>query len=536
MPGETAPMGRPADVATRAPAPGGAGEAEQVAATPRPEVADAGHDRRARWIRSSVIAVLAVTVVLRFLTSSPMWLDEAQTVNIAGRSLPHLFSALREDGAPPLYYVLLHGWMAVFGTGSFAVRTLSGLFSVAALVVMGVAARRFRLLGDSPWPAVLLLATCPFAVRYATEARMYSLLLLLVLLALLAYERVWTVGGRWPIAAAAVVTGALLLTHYWSLFLLATAAIGAIVAAWRGIPHARRLLLPMAIGCLAFVPWLPTFAYQSAHTGAPWASPPGVDMPLVAMGSWVGTGPTAPVLRWSYYLLAAMAVAGYVGRAGGLTFRRPMRRPPLVLLGLAAGTLLLGTIASELASNAYSPRYSTIVLAPVLLVVAAGFGALRAPVRPVAIAIICGLGLVSSALIPHQLRTQAGQVATVLAAAKPTDLVVFCPDQLGPAVHRLAPDAGTQVVYPTFGSSAMVDWVDYAARNSKADPVAFAREALQRAEGHTIWFVYANGYPTFDDACMSLYTSFTAARGRPVAALDAGTALESEAVAEFPAR
>jgi hypothetical protein len=113
--------------------------------------------------------------------------------------------------------------------------------------------------------------------------------------------------------------------------------------------------------------------------------------------------------------------------------------------------------------------------------------------------------------------------------------VVFCPDQLGPDVHRLAPNAGTQVVYPTFGSSAMVDWVNYAKRNEDANPIAFAQTALQRASGHTIWLIYAIGYPTLAGGCSSLATSFTVARGRPIQALLPHGAFEKDTVDEFPA-
>jgi hypothetical protein len=170
-----------------------------------------------------------------------------------------------------------------------------------------------------------------------------------------------------------------------------------------------------------------------------------------------------------------------------------------------------------------------------LLVVAWGFAAMPSATRKIALAAVCALSLWGAEVLPTQLRTQAGEVADILAQAKPGDLVVICPDQLGPAVHRLAPDAGTQVVYPTFGSPAMVDWVDYAKRNENADANAFAQQALQRAAGHTIWYVYNIGYPTLAGGCSSLYTSFTIARGRPIEQLLPHGALEEESVEEFPA-
>src|ERR1035441_7805395 len=78
-------------------------------------------------------AVLVVSLVLRFWTPSPMWLDEALTVNIARQPLHLIPGLLRHDGAPPLYYVLLHFWMKLFGTGDLGARSLSGVLGVLTL-------------------------------------------------------------------------------------------------------------------------------------------------------------------------------------------------------------------------------------------------------------------------------------------------------------------------------------------------------------------------------------------------------------------
>src|SRR5205823_3808789 len=40
------------------------------------------------------------------------WIDEAIAVGIASHPLADIPRALAQDGSPPLYYVLLHGWMA----------------------------------------------------------------------------------------------------------------------------------------------------------------------------------------------------------------------------------------------------------------------------------------------------------------------------------------------------------------------------------------------------------------------------------------
>ena len=54
---------------------------------------------------------IAAGLLLRFWTRSGLWLDEALTVNIARLPLHDIPDALKHDGAPPLYYYLLHFWM-----------------------------------------------------------------------------------------------------------------------------------------------------------------------------------------------------------------------------------------------------------------------------------------------------------------------------------------------------------------------------------------------------------------------------------------
>ncbi len=76
----------------------------------------------------------------------------------------------------------------MFGTANFAVRSLSGVLSVATFVPMWFAGRRVA--GRTGgWVAVLILAASPFAIRFGTEARMYSLVMLLVTVGYLAVRR-----------------------------------------------------------------------------------------------------------------------------------------------------------------------------------------------------------------------------------------------------------------------------------------------------------------------------------------------------------
>jgi mannosyltransferase len=462
-----------------------------------------------------VLAVLA-GVVLRFIAPSPLWLDEAQSMAIARSDLGGLFAGLRQDGAPPLYYLLLHGWTSAFGTGTFAVRALSGLFGVLALPVAWVLARR---LGGArvATALTLLLASSPFAIRYGSETRMYSLVVLLVLLGGVAVS--WAVRrpGPWPVLAVAATGAALLLTHYWAAYLLVVVGLVSLAALRRHRAAAGRVLSGLALSGLLFLPWLPTLRWQAAHTGTPWADPGGLTSLTVALRGWQGGGQVPAVLLGDAFVV--LAVLALIAVPAGNVVRLGVSRSPArwVLLALSVGTLLVGGLASLLTSSAVVTRYTSVALPPFLALVALGIAGLpgrRARAAVLALCVIGGLGL--SAAHVGAPRTQAAEVAAALRSASPGDLVVFCPNQLGPSISRLAPAALDLVVYPDLGPADRVDWTDYADRNRAADPAEVAARVSARAGDHAVYVVTSRGYQIPSDSdCAQLRESLAQLRGQP---------------------
>jgi mannosyltransferase len=78
---------------------------------------------RARAVSSARIAVplgigvlVAVSVALRTTElGAGFWIDEGLSVGIADRPLTDIPGVLRRGGSPPLYYLLLHVWLALAG-------------------------------------------------------------------------------------------------------------------------------------------------------------------------------------------------------------------------------------------------------------------------------------------------------------------------------------------------------------------------------------------------------------------------------------
>jgi hypothetical protein len=495
---------------------------------------------------AAFVAVGVAGLVFFFYSRSALWLDEALTVNISRLPLSQLQGALKQDGAPPLYYLLLHFWTAAFGTGDVASRSLSGLFMSAAVVATWFAARRF--VGTTgAWVAAVVMVANPYAIRYATEARMYSLEILLVAGGFVAFQRAMEKPDAGRLAVVAALVALTMYTQYWSFYLLAVVFGLLVWTAWRGQQKeaARRVLLAMVIGGLVFIPWLPTFLYQRAHTGTPWGDPtlPGIPFGYTLRDFAGGTSGTSADRQegWVlFFVLLPMLMLGVLGRP--MDERRVeidlhVPRETRVIAFLGGGGLLVALTLNYLAGGAFQSRYSAIVFPFFILLVARGFTMLRDPrILAGVLAVTVLFGFVGGVRNLVTQRTQAPEVAAVLRHdAKPGDLVVYCPDQLGPAVHRLVQPGLDEVVYPSFAGPERVDWVDYKKRLAAASTATFAREALARAGSHTLWFVSAPGYITHVGICEALSDDFAAARTRVQRTVSQDKIFEKPALQMFAA-
>jgi mannosyltransferase len=510
---------------------GGAPGAQQLA----DEAPDStGHRAPLRgWARRAAIAGVVVAVivgiVLRFWTRSGLWLDEALTVDIARLPLRSLHAALRQDGAPPLYYVLLHFWIKVFGSSNLAARSLSGVIGVLTLPVAWFAGRRF---GGPTVAAItlVLVASAPFAVYYSTEARMYSLVILLTGCGYLALAGALRQPRPGNLLAVALVTAALLYTQYWSVYLVAIVAIVLAWALWRAEPGERRrrvlsALGAVVVGAIAFLPWVPTFFFQSQHTGTPWAPPPNFAAVLNAVTGFTDNQATLSaagsnqgrLLALLYLLLAFLALFGAARDRWHIELDIRTRPPARAMSLVVVLTLVVAVAGGILDQSAFSPRYASVVFLPLLLVVAMGaLTLLDAKVRTVVIAVAVIAGLALSVENIWTQRTQATQVASVLhAQARPGDVVAYCPDQLGPSVYRLTQGAGyRQITFPRGASPDLVDWIDYKAVAQAANPAAFARRLEAEAgTSHRIWLVWYPEYLGFGTKCQTLAADLLGAPG-----------------------
>ena len=476
----------------------------------------------------AVSAVLLVGIALRIFVSSSLWLDEALTVNIAKAPLGSLVDTLKVDGAPPLYYVLLHFWMIAFGESDRAVRALPALLGILTIPLSFFAAKKMISFGghrarELAWVVVLLVAASPYAIRYSSENRMYILVIDLVFVGYILFRSALERPSVATLVGISAVTAALLYTNYWCLYLVAVMGVATL---WRSIKApsteiqtARRILVAIIAGVVLFLPWLPIFEFQRAHTGTPWGTPVA---PTVAFAYTVlDFGGSSFAEGWALagllFLLALLALFGVARNERFIEIDLYTVSAARWEWGIGSIALGLGISLAFVSGTAFQTRYAAMFFPFYILAVGMGLMALKnRRIRYGLLAVVIALGFMSGIRNSRTDRTQATEIAKVLIEdAKPGDVVGFCPDQLAPDVARLLASTNSLGLYafPNLQGPELIDWTDYELRNKRSNPEKYARALIAKAGNHDVWFVWAGGYRTFGIKCERVVGELTRERG-----------------------
>ncbi len=253
--------------------------------------------KRQTYHRAFLLFILLLAFALRVyhLDVQSLWYDEGVTARLAQMSAGELIRWTADDIQPPLYYLILEGWLRLFdpwsGNIAYLMRFISASFGVWLVALLAILARRL-------WDAcaarlvALIVAISPLMVYYSQEARMYAMLVFLVSLA--AY---WVVSllensssrhsppsgqatktlerKRLSYLALYAVTGlAAMYTHYFAAF-----ALLALSLYWghvwiRENQRLRALggfLLANAFIAVGYAPWLPAMVRRFQVDASYWS-------------------------------------------------------------------------------------------------------------------------------------------------------------------------------------------------------------------------------------------------------------------------
>lgn len=213
-----------------------------------------------------MLLMFGASLVLGFVSGWTIFtqsirLDESQSLWAASHTFGGVLKFIALDVHTPLYPIMLHLWLTIFGYNIIAARILSLVFLLFSLVVLWLilsenVERRLMII------SFVAVTFSPFLVWYGNEARMYTLFMFFTLLNALFYLRMvsnptegWRKWGGWYLAAG--VGG--VFTHYFFWLML---GIELAYGLWRGISKkvdwrwVRNLALSQA-GMLALLsPWI----------------------------------------------------------------------------------------------------------------------------------------------------------------------------------------------------------------------------------------------------------------------------------------
>jgi hypothetical protein len=373
--------------------------------------------------RTGLFLFLAIYagVLLALLPVLSLWLDEIMDLMVVrSAGMRELLAGVAvNSGNAPVNYIIQFWTVHALGYSSFAGRLPEAVFSVASCAGIYVLARRLRL----RWPllAVAVFALFPLQLRYALEARPYSLALALSIWSTVAFfhlqDRPRSV-GRAVLYTLSVAAGIYVLPF--------TLFVAVAHLAWLR----RETLLPVglaiAVAGAAFVPWY-------LHAVVNWRADP-----VVTRAHETVTWRVIPMI------LHEVTGAGYIGAA-------------LVIVGVVAAfalgfvnrwfwlLYLLVPVFAALAADAafgYFPaiRQIIFVLAPLALLFAVGVESLftRWPMAGLALAAALLVAGVAANINFFRRPREDWRAAAAILASEPC--VMYSPAESGPYYSFFIPE------------------------------------------------------------------------------------------------
>ena len=319
-----------------------------------------------RFLCAAIIAGIIYLLCMRFYLAAtlPLWLDETWSGMIASQTDWRSF--WREawlDCNPPLYYVLLYGWVALLGESNLALRLPAFLLMIAAaflpLVWRPAGLTKF---GTRLFVALLLLWQPALFVMI--DARGYALLIALSTASCLVFVKLLESPTRARSAAWIALGTLMFLTHYYSGVL----AIGqALVLAFRHRMAVLRLW-PTALIAVPGLAWfylhLPRLG-DYAREDVIWY-PPTTMLSTLGHLEFIVAGSNLIPLAAVVVILVLMGLQNHRRNVARPLSERPADRD-LTLTVLAAGVGFAIAIVIGLFQESLTHRYFIPLVPPALL-------------------------------------------------------------------------------------------------------------------------------------------------------------------------
>ena len=349
-------------------------------------------------------------------------------------------------GELPIHDLMLHGWIALFGSSVAAMRSLSAALGVISIwLVYLVVCELFEgsaLIRDDvkivAGLSALVFAVNLVTIKYSREARMYPLMLAALLAQVTMFLRALRVGGFANYAAVMLLTAIAIASNFAAMLIPATEGLWLVYiiarAGWRpGDANARRawaIALALAAGGFILLPklFLSMHAASSGSVGG-WRKPPAWYEPFALFNKATGS--------FAFPILAILAIWGVIcgwrrGARDSIAFAILwMWAPPLIMV-----------VVSYAIAPVFVERYALSCFVPFFVLAALGIFELpgdlvRAGALVLAVAFSIG-HIVSYDRKPHDAQYREA-IAAADSALKPGEVMTAVPSYAIQVLHYYLP-------------------------------------------------------------------------------------------------
>ena len=210
-----------------------------------------------------VLSVLFVALAMVQMNLS-IWHDEAYSAYLIRGNFADIWNLTAIDVHPPLFYFCLKVWSMMFGNSEIALRTMSVMFGVVAIFAAFYLLKKLFNTKTASI-ATFVMTLSPLFIRYAEEARMYTMVLAIALISTLVLVTAISRDkkGKWNFwwLLYGVMLAAGMMTHYF-MALVFVAQLAYLIYHYRAKIWRLDLILGYVVAILLFVPWLPKCLVQ----------------------------------------------------------------------------------------------------------------------------------------------------------------------------------------------------------------------------------------------------------------------------------
>ncbi|MCF8275090.1 MAG: glycosyltransferase family 39 protein [Flavobacteriales bacterium] len=206
-------------------------------------------------------------------------MDEPFTIFHSQQSLSELMELFRNENNPPLFFLIMHFWIGLFGIEAEAIRVVPVVISaLTAPVILVVVRRHFD--EFTAWSVAIMFLLSDLHQYQAHDARAYPLFILLTVWSLHHFLSLVEKPSKLHVIGLGVSGALLIYNHFLGSVVLMSYAIVTLASKQLRV----RILLYMigagAVVVLAFLPYAPILFHRlsvTAENGGTWVPKPGFE-------------------------------------------------------------------------------------------------------------------------------------------------------------------------------------------------------------------------------------------------------------------